>query len=78
MNIETVKQLATNWGKENSRIRFCPPEAKYVTGNQQIDSMLYYFQNESGLEVSLTEKKQVASYEIIDSAKLTLFILRWL
>lgn len=76
-DLELIRKLAMNWGVAQTE-KYCPPEAKVVTGKQKIDAMIYYFEQESGIEIKLSEDFNVIDgYVVIDSEKLTWFTLRW-
>lgn len=79
MDIEFLRQLAGKWGDANrSRIKHCPPEAKFISGEPQRDAMLHYFEQESGIELKLAEKfTKIVGYDVIDEQKCFWFMMRW-
>lgn len=79
MDLTDVRQLMWNWGCEvGHKIKDCPPEAKFITGNQKTDAQLHYFKVESGIQIKLTtDFKNITGYDIIDKEKFTWFVLKW-
>ena len=77
-DLELIRKLAINWGVAQSLEKPCPPEAKVVTGKPKIDTMIYYFEQESGLEIKLSDDNNVIDgYIVVDAEKLTWFTLKW-
>ena len=80
-DVETVRRLAINWGEAQSypSFRECPPDARVVTGDIHIDTLFYYFELESGIQVKVTDDHQmITGYDIIDHKKFTWFTLKWM
>lgn len=77
MDIVLIRKLAMNWGVTQPE-KVCPPEAKIVTGKPRIDTMIYYFEKESGVEIKLSEDfNDIVGYVVVDPEKLIWFTLQW-
>jgi hypothetical protein len=79
MKLEQVENLMWNWYlAEGQLIEYCPPEAKFITGNPKSDARLHYFKTHSGLELSLTKDfRHITAYRIVDREKYMMFVLRF-
>lgn len=79
MDLKDVRQLMWNWGQEvGHNIKYCPPEAEFITGKTEQDAQLHYFKIESGIRIKLTtDFKNITGYDIIDAEKFTWFVLRY-
>ena len=76
-DLALIKKLAVNWGVAQSK-RECPPGARIVTGKPNVDAMIYYFEQESGLEITLTaDNNHIDRYVVVDHEKLVWFTLKW-
>jgi hypothetical protein len=73
--------MAYKWAKENEGTlpEFPPGEAKFITGDHRLDTRLYYFQQESGIQFTFDNSKRqnITGYAIADPAKWSWFLLRW-
>ena len=79
MDSKLLKHIMWEWACEvGYKITHCPPEAKFVTGNQKTDAQLHSFEIDSGVTLTLTaDFKDIAKYEIVDEQKFIMFILKW-
>ena len=79
MDLDLVSQLAKRWGYTIPNKELEPqPQARYITGSWRTDALVYLFEQESGLEITLSSGfGKITSCVIIDEAKFTLFLLRW-
>lgn len=76
-DLTLIRKLAMNWGVAQSE-KECPPGAKIITGKPKIDAMIYYFEQESGLEITLSEdNNSIDRYIVVDHEKLVWFTLKW-
>jgi hypothetical protein len=50
---------------------------RFVTGELYKDKMIYFIENESGLELVINDNCHMCGYKVIDECKFTLFLLRW-
>ena len=79
IDLEIVRQLAVDYWTRNIPLgRLCPPEAKFVTGDQETDALLHYFEIESGLTLQLSkDHTYIAGFDVVDEKKLMWFTLEW-
>jgi hypothetical protein len=79
VDLGTISKIAIKWGEANwPRVGMCPPEAKVITGNPISDAQFYYFEEESGIVLKLTDNfNKIVDYDIVDEQKFTAFLLRW-
>lgn len=69
-------KLTNNWTKEiGITINHCPPEARVITGVHLTDARLHYLQQESGIELKVSDT--YAGYDVVDEQKFAWFLLRW-
>jgi len=75
----SIKSAMNKWAVEvGSTIKYCPPEARVITGIAEQDAKLYYFEQDSGLQLVLSEDfTNVKGYHVIDELKFTFFVLKW-
>lgn len=75
----TLKQAMGNWAVgEGYKITYCPPQAKFVTGNPKTDAQLHSFETDSGVEITLTtDFSDIAECNVIDEPKFMWFMLKW-
>jgi hypothetical protein len=76
---QAIKDMAWKWNLENCNlIKDCPPEVKFITGNQQTDAAWHYFQIDSGLDITLSEDlKNFEELKVVNEEKFAMFSLRW-
>lgn len=78
MDLRSLAEIAFKWGKNRHRTQYCPPEAKVITGDPISDADFYYFEQESGLELKVSDDfTQIVGYNVLDEKKFTWFLLRW-
>ena len=79
MDLEVVKTILGNWhSKEGYKIQYCPPEAKFISGDPKVDARLHQFKVDSGLEIILnTNNTGIKDWRIIDNEKFLMFALKW-
>ena len=79
MDAITLGQIALKWGRAvGDAIKYCPPEARYITGDAISDAQFHYFEQDSGIVLKLSDDfNKIIGYNVIDEAKFTLFLLRW-
>ena len=79
MDLASVKKVLYNWHSGiGHKIKYCPPEAKFITGYSSTDAQLHQFQVDSGLELTLTgDKLDVKEWRIVDNEKYMMFVLKW-
>jgi hypothetical protein len=79
MNVENLRSMAWRWGVEVApTITSCPPEARFITGDQSTDGKLHYFEQDSGLQLTLSaDSTMITDYQVVDKEKFVMFILRW-
>lgn len=81
MDINEISRLTKRWqdSLKNKNIEDAP-DAKFVTGDRNLDLALHYFQQDSGMAVKLTRTGVVhliTGYEIVDEEKFAWFMLRY-
>lgn len=77
MDLDTVKQVAYKWSTENSNLKPLEADTRVITGNYVVDSRIYHFEQESGIELDVTGLNLITGYKIVDREKFAWFILRW-
>lgn len=79
MDNTLVKNLLLNWHDDiGYKIKYCSPETKFVTGDQNIDAKLHKFEIDSGVEITLAKDwRSVENYKVIDEEKFLMFALRY-
>lgn len=82
MTNKDLDRMVQSYFAEISRngFPFCPPEAKVVTGNRYIDTVLHMMIVENGIEVTLGGEHSantIVDYHIVDEVKFTCFVLKW-
>ena len=79
MDLATVKNIMVNWHRNvGHKIKYCPPEAKFISNDPETDAQLYHFQVDSGLEITLNENNTaVKEWRIVDNEKFMMFVLRY-
>jgi hypothetical protein len=80
MDLATVKNVMVNWhSKEGYKIKYCPPEAKFISGDPETDAQLHQFQVDSGCEITLSKNwTGIEKCQVLDEEKFMMFVLRWL
>lgn len=81
MDVEELTEITRRWSeKVGKNIKECPPEARFVTGDQLFDTQLYHFEKESGLSLKLSNAGviyRILDYRIVDEKKFAWFLMRW-
>jgi hypothetical protein len=79
IDLDTLSKITMKWGDANwPRVGMCPPEAKVITGNPISDAQFHYFEEDSGIVLTLTDDfNKIVSYNVVDEQKFTAFLLRW-
>lgn len=81
MDLTIVKQMTFKWSVEvGKHIKDTPPEARFVTGINKIDSQIYYLEKESGLALDVSTEggpTLIKGYDIVDEQKFAWFVLKW-
>lgn len=82
MDVHLLSEIAFKWDKNRRKNRhrthYCPPEAKVITGDPISDAAFYYFEQESGLELKVSDDfTKIVGYNVLDEKKFTWFLLRW-
>lgn len=76
-DLQLIRKLAINWGVAQTD-KECPGEARFVTGKPKIDALIHYFEQESGLEITLSDdNNSIDRYVVVDHEKLVWFTLKW-
>ena len=77
MNGDAVGDLLIKWSNESGvRSDTLPPEARYVTGNIHIDSLIYQFESAAGVELTIF-RDDITGYRVLDRVRWVEFVLRW-
>jgi len=77
MDLDTVKRIAYNWSKENSNLKLYDTNARFITGDYVVDSRIYHFEKESGVELDVSGFKLITGYKILDEEKFAWCVLRY-
>lgn len=77
MDLDTVKRIAYKWSTENSNLKPLKADARVITGNYVVDSRIYHFEQESGIELDVAGLNLITGYKIVDKEKFVMFALRW-
>lgn len=78
LTMREILKLTNNWSKEvGITINHCPPEARVITGVALTDARLHYLQQESGIELKVSDNNTYAGYDVVDEKKYAWFLLRW-
>ena len=77
MDLDTVKRIADKWSTENSNLKPSFPNARVITGNYVVDSRIYHFEVESGIELDVTGINLITGYKIVDEEKFAWCVLRY-
>lgn len=79
MDLILVKTVLCNWHSSvGYKIKDCPPETKFFTGNQNTDSKLHQFEIDSGLEITLAKDwRSIEDCTVVDEEKFFMCVLKW-
>ena len=77
MDLDTVKQIAHKWSKENINLKPLEAEARFITGDYVVDSRIYHFEQESGIELNVSGINLITGYKIVDEEKFAWCVLRY-
>ena len=78
MDLDIVKQIVHNWSKENIYLKPLEAASRFITGNYIVDSRIYHFEKESGIELDVSGINLITGYKIVDEERFAWFMLRWL
>jgi hypothetical protein len=78
MDLDRVKQVAYKWSTKNSNLKLYDTNARFITGDYVVDSRIYHFEQESGIELNVSGINNITGYKIVDEEKFAWFMLRWL
>ena len=79
MNTESVGDLLLRWYNISGLDYFEPPrpEARFVTGNPRVDSVIYQFEQASGLELLAVNRDEITDYRVVDQRRWVEFVLKY-
>lgn len=79
MDVEVLRQIVIKWRDSNHiRITEWSPNVKFITGNLNLDTMLYYFEQDSGIELKLSPPfSKISGCNVVDKEKCFWFTLQW-
>jgi hypothetical protein len=85
MKADSVGDMLVRWGNSSGIMPVygrtdwgisIPPQARVVTGNPHVDALIYYFEQESGVEL-VVARDDITDYRVVDQRRWVEFILRW-
>ena len=77
MDLDTVKRIAYKWSTENSNLKPTIGDARFITGDYVVDSRIYHFEQESGIELNVSGINNITGYKIVDEEKFAWCVLRY-
>ena len=77
MDLDTVKRIAYKWSTENSNLKPLEADARVITGDYVVDSRIYHFEQESGIELNVSGINNITGYKIVDEEKFAWCVLRY-